>query len=193
MNAPVIKANDDRLMLLLSAERPAVQQRTPRSPSSVPRPRGAAGAARGVAAGIAFERTRVAFGCCNGLLGVVNKFADEIHRGQGGEHPPEDIPRAAPNVTVEAEVLPRRHEYFSVISVVGHESHFGVASREQEVVPASQVQTVAFLDLKADKNPRCELIRDLAEGKCGFQKQLLHACTPNDLPFSSERQGRLQA
>ena len=34
----------------LSVQRPAVQQRTPRSRSSVSRPRGAAGAARGVAA-----------------------------------------------------------------------------------------------------------------------------------------------
>src|SRR4029079_15645112 len=34
----------------LSAQRPAVQQRTPGSRSSVTRPRGAAGAARGVAA-----------------------------------------------------------------------------------------------------------------------------------------------
>ena len=46
----------------------SAKRETPRSPSSVSRPGGAAGTARGVAARFAFERAGGAFDCCNGRL-----------------------------------------------------------------------------------------------------------------------------
>jgi hypothetical protein len=48
VSSPIKRSGDNTA--ILSAQRPAVQQRTPRWRSSVPRPRGAAGTARGVAA-----------------------------------------------------------------------------------------------------------------------------------------------
>lgn len=67
----------------LSAQRPAVQQRTPRSRSSVSQPRGAAIAARGVTVPLARERTGVAFDCCNGWLASIKSIEPALEILEG--------------------------------------------------------------------------------------------------------------